>query len=58
MSDDIENPAKVHEKWDCFGQYMEIDKPWTESGDCSDKCEKRFTCWRERNPKEESGSQK
>ena len=41
-----------YEMWGCFGQYEMMNKPWTESGVCSDGCAKRFDCWRIRNDKD------
>ena len=61
MNEVIENPEKANEKWGCFGHYMEMNKPWTDAGVCSDKCHMRYPCWRNRNgikKKENSGSQK
>ena len=33
-------------KYDCFGRYMELGKPWTNAkGKCSQTCAKRLTCY-------------
>lgn len=49
MKEIIENPAKAHEHWGCFGNYMVNGRPWTEAGVCSDRCERRYQYWQERN---------
>lgn len=49
MSNAKKAPEKpLHEVYDCFGHYMEVGKPWTDSGGgCSQSCPKRHECYQE-----------
>ena len=36
----------LHERYKCFGRYMEMDQPWTDSGGgCSQECPRRHDCF-------------